>query len=158
MQTKYYKITGMNEGSPITPYVVTADELDDALEVYGDKVRYHEPISKEEYDRHTSEELAMQTLQATQIRRKIATTPSAFTQVITKLVSMRFAFEVHNCQTVPEFDENAVPNLVYMIPSIKQYLGKDILLLIVQLNNTEHVLYEFDENGLFDVLNELNYW
>ena len=47
---KYYKITGLDEGVPITPFVTTEQGLDDALNCYGDACRYYEPISKEEYD------------------------------------------------------------------------------------------------------------
>ena len=47
---KYYKITGLDEGVPITPFVTTEQGLDDALSCYGDACRYYESISKEEYD------------------------------------------------------------------------------------------------------------
>jgi hypothetical protein len=54
MQTRYYKITGLNEGLPIEPFAVTADELDSALQESGDMCRYYEPITQEEYERLNS--------------------------------------------------------------------------------------------------------
>lgn len=51
MPTKYYKITGLDEGQPIEPYGCTQDELDDALAEHGDMCRRYEEITKAEFDK-----------------------------------------------------------------------------------------------------------
>jgi hypothetical protein len=155
MRTKYYKITGLDEGFPIKPFAITLDELDSVLTESGDMSRRYEEITKDEYEAMISEELAE--IFGTELRDK-QRQHEIFSQLIAQLVTMRFEFQVYNCMLIPENDENAVPNPIYLIPSIKYHLGKDILMCIVQLNNTEHVLYEFDENGIINVIEELKNW
>ena len=48
---KYFKITGLDNGIPIEPYGVETNGSYPHISVglYGDKVRYYEPITKEEY-------------------------------------------------------------------------------------------------------------
>jgi len=54
--TKYFKITGLDEGIPIEPYGVETNGACPMLNVglYQDKVRYYEPITKEEYEKLTN--------------------------------------------------------------------------------------------------------
>jgi len=51
--TKYFKITGLDNGIPIEPYGVETNGAPPTLNVglYGDRVRYYEPITKEEYNK-----------------------------------------------------------------------------------------------------------
>ena len=51
--TKYFKITGLDSGIPIEPYAVKTNGACPELNVglYGDRVRYYEPITKEEYNK-----------------------------------------------------------------------------------------------------------
>ena len=50
---KYFKITGLDNGIPIEPYGVETNGSCPTLNVglYGDRVRYYEPITKEEYNK-----------------------------------------------------------------------------------------------------------
>jgi hypothetical protein len=51
---KYYKITGLDNGIPIEPYGVETNggEYPEIyIGLYQDKVRYYEPITKEEYNK-----------------------------------------------------------------------------------------------------------
>jgi hypothetical protein len=159
MRTKYYKITGLDEGFPIKPFAVTLDDLDSALTESGDMSRRYEEITKDEYDAMISADLAE--IYGTELRDK-QRQHEIFSQLIAQLVTMRFEFQVYNCMLVQEdtelAEEDKHRNLSYIIPSIKYHLGKDILMCIVQLNNTEHVLYEFDENGVINVIEELKNW
>jgi hypothetical protein len=54
--TKYFKITGLENGQPIEPYGVETNgacpEINTGL--YWDSVRYYEPITKEEYQKLTN--------------------------------------------------------------------------------------------------------
>lgn len=54
--TKYFKITGYDNGIPIKPYAVETSGVCPQLNagLYGDKVRYYEPITKEEYQKLTN--------------------------------------------------------------------------------------------------------
>jgi hypothetical protein len=54
--TKYFKITGLDNGMPIKPYGVETNGSCPQLNIglYGDKVRYYEPITKEEYEQLTN--------------------------------------------------------------------------------------------------------
>ena len=55
--TKYFKITGLDMGVPIEPYIVaqTNDPKDMTLNMHlvthGDQVRYYEEATKEEYEK-----------------------------------------------------------------------------------------------------------
>ena len=51
--TKYFKITGLDNGIEIEPYGVETNGESPTISVglYGDKVRYYEPITKEEYNK-----------------------------------------------------------------------------------------------------------
>lgn len=52
MKYNYFKITGKNNGYPIEPYGVkttSAYPHESHFNIFGDAVRYYEPISKEEY-------------------------------------------------------------------------------------------------------------
>ena len=51
--TKYFKITGLDNGKPIKPYGVETNGESPHISVglYGDKVRYYEPITREEYNK-----------------------------------------------------------------------------------------------------------
>ena len=51
--TKYFKITGLDNGIEIEPYGVETNGSCPTLNVglYGDRVRYYEPITKEEYNK-----------------------------------------------------------------------------------------------------------
>lgn len=52
MKYNYFKITGLDNGHEIEPYgVKTMSDYPDYshFNVFGDAVRYYEPISKEEY-------------------------------------------------------------------------------------------------------------
>lgn len=50
--TRYFKITGYENGVEIEPYGVEtyADYPIIHCRLYGDRVRYYEPITKEEYE------------------------------------------------------------------------------------------------------------
>jgi len=54
--TKYFKITGFDNGVPIEPYCVETYASYPTINVglYQDKVRYYEPITKEEYQKLTN--------------------------------------------------------------------------------------------------------
>ena len=55
--TKYFKITGFDNGVPIEPYGVETNGAacpDIHARLYGDRVRYYEPITKEEYQKLTN--------------------------------------------------------------------------------------------------------
>ena len=51
-----YKITGCDEGEEIKPLYVrcTRSGLSGYLTTYGDSTRYYEPITRQEYQAHTS--------------------------------------------------------------------------------------------------------
>ena len=51
LRTKYYKITGLDEGVPIEPYYVESNSVDihSIVSCYGDCSREYEEISKKEY-------------------------------------------------------------------------------------------------------------
>ena len=51
--TKYYKITGLDNGIEIEPYGVETNGSYPQINVglYRDSVRYYEPITKEEYNK-----------------------------------------------------------------------------------------------------------
>lgn len=55
--TRYFKITGLDAGVPIDPYVIaqTDDPRDRTLNIHlatsGDQVRYYEPATREEYEK-----------------------------------------------------------------------------------------------------------
>ena len=53
---KYYKITGYDNGIPIEPYGVETNGGCPTITVglYQDKVRYYEPITREEYQKLTN--------------------------------------------------------------------------------------------------------
>ena len=53
---KYYKITGLDNGVPIEPYGVETNGACPELHatLYGDRVRYYEPITEEEYQKLTN--------------------------------------------------------------------------------------------------------
>lgn len=53
---KYYKITGYDNGIPIEPYGVETNGGYPTIAVglYQDKVRYYEPITREEYQKLTN--------------------------------------------------------------------------------------------------------
>ena len=53
----YFKITGYDNGEPIEPYGVETYASSPTIIIYGsyqDKVRYYEPITKEEYQKLTN--------------------------------------------------------------------------------------------------------
>ena len=54
--SKYFKITGLENGQPIEPYGVETNGGCPTLNVglYQDKVLYYEPITKEEYQQLTN--------------------------------------------------------------------------------------------------------
>jgi len=54
--TKYFKITGFDNGIEIDPYGVETNGECPTISVglYQDKVRYYEPITKEEYQKLTN--------------------------------------------------------------------------------------------------------
>lgn len=56
---KYYKITGLDNGIPIEPYGVETNGSCPTITVglYQDKVRYYEPITREEYQKLTNNKL-----------------------------------------------------------------------------------------------------
>ena len=49
----YFKITGLDNGEPIEPYGVETYSSSPRIDIglYQDKVRYYEPITKEEYQK-----------------------------------------------------------------------------------------------------------
>lgn len=53
---KYFKITGLDNGIEIEPYGVETNGSCPTLNVglYGDRVRYYEPITKEDYQKLTN--------------------------------------------------------------------------------------------------------
>ncbi len=59
--TRYFKITGLDMGVPIEPYIVaqTNDPRDRTLDIhlatYGDQIRYYEQATKEEYEKDIKE-------------------------------------------------------------------------------------------------------
>ena len=57
--TKYFKITGLDNGTEIEPYGVETNGSCPTLNVglYGDRVRYYEPITKEEYEQLTNNKM-----------------------------------------------------------------------------------------------------
>lgn len=53
----YYLITGLENGEPITPFIVESETIPHSyLNCYGDMARYYEPITKEEVIRLVKEE------------------------------------------------------------------------------------------------------
>ena len=54
--TQYFKITGLDNGIPIEPYGVETNGAcpEFHARLYGDRVRYYEPITKEEYQKLTN--------------------------------------------------------------------------------------------------------
>lgn len=120
---KYYKITGLNEGVPITPFAITQEQLDAALVERGDSCRYYEEITKDEYDQLIKEELA-------EFEASKLDDPQSMLDVIKLLLERKFSFDVRNCSMIDE-DE---PLWQYVPDRAK---GKDLLLLIVQISNYE---------------------
>lgn len=53
---RYFKITGLENGQPIEPYVVETNGACPEINIglYQDKVLYYEPITKEEYQKLTN--------------------------------------------------------------------------------------------------------
>lgn len=55
--TRYFKITGLDAGVPIEPYIIAQTNdprdrtLDRHLATCGDQVRYYEPATREEYEK-----------------------------------------------------------------------------------------------------------
>lgn len=128
MITKYYKITGLDEGEDITPFAVTQDDLDLVLNVHGDKVRYYEEITRVEYLR---------------LREEVS---HMFKVVIDKLLDLNFGFEVNHKSNLPEDSP------------IRHYLpdnDEDTRFIYTWTNNTEWVVYDYDTEtleALYDTL------
>ena len=57
--TKYFKITGLENGCPIEPYGVETNGACPEIHVglYRDCVRYYEPITREEYQKLTNNKM-----------------------------------------------------------------------------------------------------
>lgn len=141
---KYYKITGLNEGVPITPFAITQEQLDAALVERGDSCRYYEEITKDEYDQLIKEELA-------EFEASKLDDPQSMLDVIKLLLERKFSFDVRNCSMIDE-DE---PLWQYVPDRAK---GKDLLLLIVQISNYEWVVLEDDLETLTDCFRDIEGW
>lgn len=141
---KYYKITGLNEGVPITPFAVTQEHLDAVLVERGDSCRYYEEITKDEYDSMIAKELA-------EFEVWKLDDPQSMLDVIKLLLERKFTFEVRNCSMIAE-DE---PLWQYVPERAKD---KDILCLIVTLGNIEWLILEDDLDTLTDFFRELEGW
>lgn len=141
---KYYKITGLNEGVPITPFAVTQEQLDAALVERGDSCRYYEEITKDEYDQLIAKELA-------EFEASKLDDPQNMLDVIKLLITRKFSFDVRNCSMIDK-DE---PLWQYVPDRAK---GKDLLLLIVQISNYEWVVLEDDLETLTDCFRDIEGW
>lgn len=149
---KYYKITGLNEGVPITPFAVTQEQLDAALVEHGDSCRYYEEITKDEYDQLIEKELAeMVAKELAEFEASHLDDPQSMLDVIKLLLERKFAFDVRNCSMIAE-DE---PLWQYVPDRAK---GKDLLLLIVQISNYEWVVLEDDLETLTDCFRDIEGW
>lgn len=133
MKQKYYKITGLDEGVPITPYGTTLDRLDYALNVPGDACRYHEEISFDEYVRLANDGVS-----------------PMFGVVVNKLIERGHSFMVENSEQLTEDDP------------LKSYMpeGRDTntRFIYAQLGNDEYIIYDYDTEILTNFYVDLCQW
>lgn len=133
MRQKYYKITGLDEGVPITPYGVTLDQLDSALYTFGDMSRHHEAISFDEYVLLANNGIS-----------------PMFSVVVNKLIEGGHSFMVENSEQLTEDDP------------LKSYMpeGRDTntRFIYVQLGNAEYIIYDYDTETLTNFYVDLCQW
>ncbi len=142
MRPKYYKITGLDEGIPIKPFAVTADELDDAVTSYGDSCRYYEPIDYEEYLKLRSKQQFYTTPKDNNSEDEVS---PVFNKVINLLLDYKWVFQVLRSDMLADDDP------------IRQYLpdNKDVRFLYVIVGNTDYVVWDYDTESLEDLYAEI---
>lgn len=73
-----------------------------------------------------------------------------FNLLLINLAESRIEFNVYRCDTIELRDEQDDMYWLASRPDMKQYLGKDLRVVVFPWDNRDIVIYEFDVNGAHD--------